>query len=123
MTYPAFTEAHALKLYHRAIIGHVLSDQPDLTMRQQAVLLTIALQPGPHTVRALAERLKLQKPAITRAIQKLEMLGFISRQENYEDRRVPLFQHTLEAMEWLDAMGKSVMAGMVTLAAENGGTP
>jgi DNA-binding MarR family transcriptional regulator len=118
MNYPTFTEAHALALYHNAVVCHVLGDQPDLTTRQQAVLLTIALKPGPHELRALADHLKLPKPAITRIIGKLENLGYVRRWENPEDKRVPLFSHTLEAMEWLNAMSKSVMAGMVLIAAD-----
>lgn len=113
MTAAPFTEADALSLYHHTVVGQLLADQPTLTTRQQAILLTIALTPGPHELRDLADKLNLQKPCITRALGKLETLGFVRRNQNPEDRRVPLFSHTLHAMEWLNAMSKLVVAGMV----------
>ena len=43
----------------------VRADGPDLSMRQWAILLTVYLNPGPHTVRALARDLNVPKPAIS----------------------------------------------------------
>ena len=48
------SEREGLELWRRAVTASVRSDAPDLTARQQAILMTIALTPGPHTVRGLA---------------------------------------------------------------------
>ena len=59
------SEREGLELWRRAVTASVRSDAPDLTARQQAILMTIALMPGPHTVRGLAEQLNIAKlPAL-----------------------------------------------------------
>ena len=59
-------ELQALDLWRRATLDSVRRDAPDLSARQMALLLTVYLTPPPHTVRGLAETLKVSKPAITR---------------------------------------------------------
>jgi DNA-binding MarR family transcriptional regulator len=51
-----------------AILDMVRGGDPDLSARQLAVLLTVHLTDGPHTVRGLAAELNVSKPAITRAL-------------------------------------------------------
>ena len=46
----------------------VRADGPDLSMRQWSILLTVYLNPGPHTVRALARDLNVPKPVIISAV-------------------------------------------------------
>jgi excinuclease ABC subunit A len=46
-----------------------------LTARQTALMLTVYLEAGPHTVRALAQRLGVGKPAVVRAIDTLQDVG------------------------------------------------
>ena len=41
----------------RALIGYVRSGEPDLSMRQMALLMLVYLSHGPHTVRGLAKQL------------------------------------------------------------------
>ena len=50
--------AQALRLLHEFAHALVTDDEPDLSARQLAVLLTIYLEPPPHTVRGLAAKLK-----------------------------------------------------------------
>ena len=69
----------ALDLWRRVTVSTVRSDAPDLTARQMAVLMTVRLQPAPHTVRGLASALNVGKPAITRALDTLSRLGFVQR--------------------------------------------
>ncbi|MSO70630.1 MAG: MarR family transcriptional regulator [Alphaproteobacteria bacterium] len=72
----------------RAALAEIVrSDAPDLTSRQLALLLTVFMAPGPHTVRALAETLRLPKPAVTRALDRLEELKFLKRRRDASDRR------------------------------------
>ena len=60
--------SQALRLWQQVTLSEVRDDAPDLTMRQMAILLTIYLEPPPHTVRGLAARLQVTKPVITRAL-------------------------------------------------------
>ena len=59
-------ELDALDLWRRAIVSSVRLDAPDLTARQMALLLSVYLTPPPHTVRGIADSLKISKPAVTR---------------------------------------------------------
>ncbi len=72
----------------------VRADGPDLSMRQWAIVLTVYLNPGPHTVRGLARDLKVPKPAISRALDALSILGFIKRVRDARDKRIVLVQKT-----------------------------
>src|SRR5262245_13016700 len=55
-------QRQALDLWRRVTVSSVRSDEPDLTARQMAVLMTVHLAPGPHTVRGLATTLRVGKP-------------------------------------------------------------
>lgn len=45
----------ALRLWHDVHLAMVRDDQPDLSARQLAVLLTVYLEAPPHTVRGLVD--------------------------------------------------------------------
>ena len=45
------------------------------------------LEGGPHTVRGLAKRLNVAKPAITHTLDRLEKLDLASRRQDPRDRR------------------------------------
>ncbi|MBY9065383.1 MarR family transcriptional regulator [Hyphomonas sp. WL0036] len=104
------SEREGLDLWRKAVTASVRSDAPDLTARQQAVLMTIALAPGPHTVRGLAEHLGIAKPAITRALDALERLGFIRRLPDDTDLRSIFVERTPEGMGYLRAFARLVLA-------------
>jgi len=71
-----------------AMVASIRSDGPDLTARQLAVFLKIYLEPGTdHTVRGLASILDVSKPAITRALDRLEEFNFTKRETDPHDRR------------------------------------
>ncbi|MEM5516525.1 MarR family transcriptional regulator [Henriciella sp. AS95] len=97
----ALTERKALDLWRRAVASYVRTSDGDLTVRQQAIFMTIALQPGPHTVRGLAADLNLAKPAVTRALDALEKLGFVRRQKDENDLRSVFLERTVDGMNWL----------------------
>src|SRR5215469_9939469 len=61
-------------------IGLVRSEDTDLSARQLAVFLTCYLTKEKQTVRGLAEKLRVQKPAITRALDRLQSLELLSRE-------------------------------------------
>ena len=53
------------------IVALVRRDSPDLSARQMGVVLTCYLETEAQTVRGLAARLNVSKPAITRALESL----------------------------------------------------
>lgn len=104
------TEREWLDLWRLAVTAGVRSDAPDLTARQQAILMSIALMPGPHTVRGLSLHLDVAKPAVTRALDALEKLGFVRRLRDESDLRSVLIERTQEGMDYLRALGKHLKA-------------
>ena len=76
-------------------------EQPDLTARQFALLLHVYLGPPPHTVRGLAARLKISKPAVTRALDRLSALGFLKRRNDQADKRSLVVSRTVAGAVFL----------------------
>jgi hypothetical protein len=70
MTQP-MTSQDGLKLWHQVITRSLRELPYDLSQRQIGVLLSVYMSPPPHTVRNLAERLSISKPAICRALDAL----------------------------------------------------
>ncbi len=95
------SELQALEIWRRAIVASVRRDAPDLSARQMSVLLTVYLTPPPHTVRGLAEHLKVTKPVITRAVDRLGELSFVRRKIDPSDRRSVLLQRTVKGSVFL----------------------
>ena len=98
----------ALKLWHQVALSQVHGKDPDLTTRQIAILLTIYIDPPPHTVRDLAAHLNVTKPVITRALDSMGQLGLVSRRRDERDRRNVLIQRTVEGSLFLQRMGDLV---------------
>jgi DNA-binding MarR family transcriptional regulator len=74
-------------ILHQTILHTVRRDGPDLSLRQMALLLITALEEGMHTVRGLAQRLDISKPAITRSLDRLQYLGLSKRKPDPRDGR------------------------------------
>ncbi|WP_408735130.1 MarR family transcriptional regulator [Belnapia moabensis] len=70
------------------------SDQPDLSMRQLAVVLVVYQTEEPQTVRGLAASLNIQKPAVTRALDCLEEIDLARRKVDPRDRRSIIVERT-----------------------------
>lgn len=104
------TELEALDLWRRAIVNSVRLDAPDLTARQMALLLNVYLTPPPHTVRGMADSLKVSKPAITRAIDRLSDMELVRRKTDVEDRRSVLIQRTVRGSVFLREYGELIVA-------------
>ncbi len=85
------------------LVGHVRSDYPDLTNRQMALLLVVYLVDAQHTVRALASRLDVGKPIISRALDTLETMDYVRRQRGVHDRRDIFVERTPEGSAFLAA--------------------
>ena len=96
-----------IEILRDTMLGSVRRDGPDLTARQLAVMLVCSLDDPPHTVRGLALRLRVAKPAITRAVDRLDQLGLARRAVDIRDRRSVLIETTATGrgfMNELDAM-------------------
>lgn len=66
-------------------ITFLIRQQSDLTTRQLGVLMQCA--EGMQTARGMAAYFGISKPAITRAIDKLDDLGLVRRAIDKKDRR------------------------------------
>ena len=106
----AMTQRQALELWRCALTAYVRSDESDMTARQQAVMMTVALTNGPHTVRGLAAGLNIAKPAITRALDVLEKHQYIKRIPDENDLRSVHIERTVEGMTWLRNFGANIIA-------------
>jgi len=104
------TAAQALEIWRAATLESVRRDTPDLSARQMAVLLTVYLSTAPQTVRGLAEQLKVSKPAITRALDRLGEYGLVKRKPDEHDRRSILVQRTVQGSVFLREFGDLVSA-------------
>ena len=87
--------AQALRLWHDVSLATVRENGADLSPRQITVLLTVYLEPPPHTVRGLAEKLGVTKPAITRALDTMGQLKLLGRKRDEADRRNVVIQRTV----------------------------
>lgn len=101
-------EIQALDLWRRAIVTGIKRDAPDLSARQMGLLLTVYLTSPPHTVRGLAETLKISKPAITRALDRLSELQLLRRKIDAEDRRSVFIQRTVRGSVFLREYGEII---------------
>lgn len=86
------------------IVELVRRDGPDLSARQLAVFLTCYLETEAQTVRGLAARLGVSKPAITRALDRLTEFDLVKRKTDPLDRRSVLVQRTPAGMSFLREM-------------------
>ncbi|ODN72382.1 DNA-binding transcriptional repressor MarR [Methylobrevis pamukkalensis] len=102
--------SQALKLWHDVTLDLVRDDVTDLTARQTAILLTIYLEPPPHTVRGLAAKLAVTKPAITRALDTMGRAGLVSRRRDESDRRNVVVQRTVAGALFVEQLGDLVVA-------------
>ncbi|MDP9127663.1 MAG: MarR family transcriptional regulator [Pseudomonadota bacterium] len=98
----------SLELWRHSLVASVRSDAPDLSARQMALMLSVYLGDGPHTVRGLAQALRISKPAVSRALDRLGELGYVRRQRDDLDRRNVLVQRTSNGGEFLTAFGRMV---------------
>jgi DNA-binding MarR family transcriptional regulator len=99
-------------ILRETIVGLVRLDDADLTLRQIGVFLKCYLDEGGHTVRNLAAELNIRKPAITRALDRLEQSDLARRIADPRDRRSVLVERTFHGAKLMREM-----RGMVERAA------
>jgi len=102
--------AQALRLLHDFAHALVVDGKPDLSARQLTVLLTIYLESPPHTVRALAAKLHVTKPVITRALDSMGKRDLVSRKRDPADRRNVVIQRTVKGALYVEELGDLLIA-------------
>ena len=113
------SESEALQLWRHVTLAMVHDEEPDLTVRQMAVLFIVYLDPPPHTVRDLARKLGVTKPVITRALNALGKRGLLQRRRSETDRRNVLVQRTVEGVLYLDRLARMIREAARELNGEN----
>ena len=83
-------------------------DMADLSMRQLSILLTVYLEPPPHTVRGLAAKLVVTKPVITRALDSMGKAGLVSRRRDDADKRNVIIQRTVRGALYIEKIGDMI---------------
>ena len=115
-----FTSLDALRFWHM-VVSRGLKDLPyDLSQRQVAVLLTVYMVAPPHTIRNMAERLSISKPAVCRAVDALSALDLLKRKKDDADRRNVFLQRTIAGSVFLRDFAEIILqesAAMMELLA------
>lgn len=104
----------ALRLMHDVAHALVLSsgadDVPDFSLRQMTMLLTIYLEPPPHTVRGLARKLGVTKPVVTRGLDTMGKHDLVARRRDEKDRRNVVIQRTVKGALFVERLGDVIVA-------------
>ena len=100
----------ALRLLHRNAMVQSQHPGSDLTARQTAILLTIYLDPPPHTVRGLAQKLQVAKPVVTRALDSMGRMNLLERQRDPNDLRNVLIRRTVEGSLFVSEMADRLVS-------------
>jgi DNA-binding MarR family transcriptional regulator len=106
----ALRPMQALTLWHDVTLDLVRDGEQDLSARQTAILLTVYMETPPHTVRGLARKLGVTKPAITRALDTMGKLELVSRRRDEMDRRNVIVQRTVKGALFVERLGDVIVA-------------
>jgi DNA-binding MarR family transcriptional regulator len=85
---------HLVELLLKRTLALVRREGRDLSLRQIAVLLVCDTAEDLQTVRGLAQHLEIEKPIVTRAVDRLEAAGLARRKADPSDRRSVLIAPT-----------------------------
>jgi DNA-binding MarR family transcriptional regulator len=102
--------SQALRLWREVTEQGIRNAAPDLTQRQLALLLIIYLEFPPHTVRALAARLNVTKPVITRALNTMGEIQLVDRYRDPADKRNVLIKRTVAGSLYLESLSERIIA-------------
>lgn len=101
MRRPTDHETTLPKILRETMIALIRREGADLTARQFAVFLICYVEDGPHTVRGLAERTQLPKPAVSRVLDRLGAIGLTRRVADPRDKRSVLVACTADGFTFL----------------------
>ena len=111
----ALRPIQALRLWHDVTLDLVRDGEQDLSARQVTILLTIYLETPPHTVRGLAAKLGVTKPAITRALDTMGKMELVSRRRDDADRRNVVVQRTVKGALYVEKLGDVIVSRIGSL--------
>lgn len=99
----------SLLAFRTAVLSMVQSEKTaDLTLRQLAVLMALSGSREPETVRGMAQRLNVHKPAVTRAMDRLEQHGLAERRPDPIDRRSVWLSCTRTGEKLVKQLGRAM---------------
>ena len=101
-------ETGSVTLLRDTIVALVRREAPDLTSRQLGVLLVCSLSDESQTVRGLAEKLKIPRPAVTRVLDRLTELGLARRRPDPLDQRSVFVQVTAKGLTFVRTLGATM---------------
>jgi DNA-binding MarR family transcriptional regulator len=97
--------------FYRVLMRFIDQGGYALTIRQLVVFLTCYLLDEDHTVKRLAIRLRVSKPAISRILDYLVERGLIERKADSRDRRSILFEKTDAGRKFLEHIARPAPGG------------
>lgn len=86
----------------------VRSNHPDLTPRQFSILLAANTESEAKGVRELSAMLNISKPAVTRALDRLQGLGLARRRRDPKDGRLVYVDKTPKGTDFLRAVAQTI---------------
>lgn len=102
------------------IIGLIWKEGRELSLRQLAVLLVCEAASEPQTIRELALLLKVCKPVVTRAVDRLEKEQLVERQPDPRDGRSILIVLTSSGHHYcLQFFGRAEQGSVATVQAQD----
>ncbi len=82
----------------------------DLSTRQMAILLTVHLEEGPHSIKFLSKSLGISKAATCRAIDVLENVNLLRRAADKHDKRNILLLPTAKGSTFLQEFASIILS-------------
>ena len=122
MRRPTDSDTALPRLLRETLVALVRREESDLTARQFAVFLICYVEEGPHTVRGLAMRTQLPKPAISRVLDRLGALGLSRRVADPRDKRSVLVACTADGFAFLRLV-RDIMQKAADTTLRNGDSP
>lgn len=93
--------SRTLKFWQRVTAAALKKMPYDLSARQTAILLSIYMEPPPHSIKSLSKQLAISKPAVCRAVDVLEYAKLIKRTPDKSDLRNIAIQKTVKGSAYL----------------------
>lgn len=104
----------ALQAWYKVVTRSLKESAYDLSSRQMGIMLTVYLTPPPHTIKSLAEKLNISKPAICRAVDALSLEGLLRRKKDEDDKRNVLLQRTVKGSVYLSEFADLIVSEIYT---------
>jgi len=99
----------ALSMWRGVTAAALQNMSIDLSARQTAILLTVHLEPGPHSLKSLSKNLSISKPAVCRAVDVLENAKLLRRAPDKKDGRNMLIMPTAKGGVYLHELAQIIL--------------